>query len=51
MLGADLGNDGTLASDDLGVILGVHSDGQLKAPESLQQRITHLSVNSSTVLE
>lgn len=35
MLGADLGDDGTLASNNLGVILGFHSDGQFKAPEGL----------------
>ena len=36
MLGADVGDDGPLTADDLRVILGVHSDGQLEAPESLQ---------------
>ncbi len=36
MLIADLGDYGTLASNDLGVILGIHSDGQLEASESLQ---------------
>lgn len=35
MLGADVCNDGTLATNDFGMILGVHSDGQLKAPECL----------------
>ena len=36
MLGADVGDDGTLTADDLRVILGVHSDGQLEARKSLQ---------------
>ena len=35
MLSADVGDDGTLAANDFGVILGVHSDGQLEAPECL----------------
>lgn len=35
MLSADGGNDGTLAAYDFGVILGVHSDGQLETPECL----------------
>lgn len=35
MLSADGGYDGALASDDFGVIFGVHSDGQLVAPECL----------------
>lgn len=39
MLIADLGDYGTFASNDLGVILGIHSDGQLEAPESLQTKI------------
>lgn len=39
MLIADLGDYGTLASNDLGVILGIHSDGQLEASESLQTKI------------
>lgn len=37
MLSADVCNNGTLAADYLGVILGVHSDGQLEAPECLQR--------------
>lgn len=37
VLGADVGDDGALAADDFGVILGVHSDGQLEAPECLQR--------------
>lgn len=32
MLGANVRDDGSLATNDFGVILGVHSDGQLKAP-------------------
>ncbi len=35
MLSAYVCYNGTLAADDFGVILGVHSDGQLKAPECL----------------
>lgn len=35
MLSSDVGDDGTLAANDFGVILGVHSDGQLEAPECL----------------
>lgn len=35
MVSTDLGDYGTLATDDLGVIFGIHSDGQLKAPEGL----------------
>lgn len=35
VLGADVGDDGALAANDFGVILGVHSDGQLVTPESL----------------
>lgn len=35
VLSADVGDDGTLAANDFGVILGVHSDGQLEAPECL----------------
>ena len=35
MLSADVGYNGTLAANDFGVILGVHSDGQLEAPECL----------------
>lgn len=34
---ADGGYDGALAANDFGVILGVHSDGQLVTPESLQR--------------
>ena len=36
MLSADVCNNGSLAANDFGVILGVHSDGQLEAPECLQ---------------
>lgn len=35
VLSTDVCNNGTLAADDFGVILGVHSDGQLVAPECL----------------
>lgn len=35
MLCADIGDDGALAANNFGVILGVHSDGQLVTPESL----------------
>lgn len=35
MVSTDLGDYGTLATNDLGVIFGIHSDGQLEAPESL----------------
>lgn len=35
MLSADVCNNGSLAADDFRVILGVHSDGQLEAPECL----------------
>lgn len=37
MLRADVSNNGTLAANDFGVILGVHSDGQLEAPECLRR--------------
>lgn len=42
MLVADLGDNGAFASNNLGVILGIHSDGQLEAPESLQTKIYYL---------
>lgn len=35
MLSADVCNNGSFAADDFGVILRVHSDGQLEAPECL----------------
>ena len=35
MFSANVGNNGTFATNDFGVILGVHSDGQLEAPECL----------------
>lgn len=52
MLSADVCNNGTLAADDFGVILGVHSDGQLEAPECLQRGLmeTMLWVRSQTSL-
>lgn len=37
MLGADVCDDGSLAANNFGVILWVHSDGQLEALESLQR--------------
>lgn len=37
MLSADVCYNGTLSADDFGVILGVHSDGQLMTPECLQR--------------
>lgn len=46
MLGADLCDDGPLAADDLGMILGVHSDGQLEAPQGLHKANTHFSKTS-----
>lgn len=36
VLCADVGYYGPLTANDLGVILRVHSDGQLEAPEGLQ---------------
>lgn len=39
MVNTDLGDYGTLATNDLGVILGIHSDGQLEAPESLLKKL------------
>lgn len=36
MLGANVGDDGALAANDFGVILWVHSDGQLVTPQSLE---------------
>lgn len=35
MLSTDVCYNGTLSSDDFGVILGVHSDGQFITPECL----------------
>jgi len=46
VLGADAGDDRSLTADDLGVILWIHSDGQLEAPESLNTQ-TQRQVNSS----
>ena len=45
MLRADGGDHGPLPADDLGVILWIHSDGQLEAPESLNTTTTHI-INS-----
>lgn len=42
MVSTDLGDYGTLATNDLGMIFGIHSDGQLEAPESLLKKIDHL---------
>lgn len=42
MLSADVCYNGTLSSDDFGVIFGVHSDGQFITPECLQGNV-HLS--------
>ena len=41
MLSADGGDHGSLTADDLGVILWIHSDGQLEAPESLNTQHTN----------
>lgn len=38
MLCADVGDDGAFTANDFGMILGVHSDGQLEAPECLWRR-------------
>lgn len=37
VLSADVCNNGPLAANNFGVILGVHSDGQLKTPERLRR--------------
>lgn len=47
MLSADVCYNGTLAANDFGVILGVHSDGQLEAPECLYRRETTLWVRTA----
>lgn len=39
MVSTDLGDYSTLATNDLGVIFGIHSDGQLEAPESLLKKM------------
>ena len=41
VLSSDGGDHGSLTADDLGVILWIHSDGQLEAPESLNTQHTH----------
>lgn len=38
---ADVGYFGPLTANDLGVILRIHSDGQLEAPEGLQMSDEH----------
>lgn len=40
MVSTDLGDYSTLATNYLGVIFGIHSDGQFEAPESLLKKMS-----------
>lgn len=39
MVRTDLRDYGTLATNDFGVVFGIHSDGQLETPESLLKKM------------